>query len=500
MDKNKIILFFPRTEPDNIYRNLPIALLKIASQVVAKGFEVKVIDSRIDEDYENTIRKSLNNALCFGISSLTGYPILHSIRASKIAKEVNKDIPIIWGGWHSSILPEEVLKKDFVDIVIRGQGEKTVTELLSALSNGSSLEGMQGVSFKDLHGNIIHNPDRPFENVNNFYPVNFEIFDIGLYLRDTPLGTRTIFWNTSQGCPYHCGFCCTPTVYNRHWSSLSVSRILNEVEILVRRFGVNGILFTEDNFFTDEKRVRSICEGLIDGKLKIKWSTDARIDKVVKFSDEYFQLLKASGCAKLYLGAESGDQEVLDLIDKRIRVEDTLEVAELLDKHGIIAEFFLIVGFPVDPQKDLKHTLNMMRQIKKNFPNHQATPFLYTPYPGTKLFNLAVEKGLEVPIELEGWIRWTQHAPTVPWVDKKYADKIDRLTKFYFPFAYPSESLKNLMKDKKLGFLYKLIHRLARLRVEKNNFIFPVEWWMIKYFYYNIKRRYNVFKGLKVPR
>lgn len=500
MKKDLVVLFFPKTEPDNIYKNVPISLLKIGSQLVADGYRVKIIDSRFDEDYENTIESSLDEALCFGISTMTGYPIYLSVKASRIVKKINKEMPVIWGGWHCSILPDETIRNDFIDIVVRGQGEAAIVEVVRALSAGSGLDGIKGVSFKDANAQVVHNPDRPFQNVNDFAGVNFDILDISRYINETPLGSRTVFWNTSQGCPYHCGFCCTAAVYSRRWSSVKAERTLDEIEVLVKRYGVNGILFSEDNFFTDENRVKAVCEGLISRNLKIRWSTDARIDKIIKFPDEFFSLLKRSGCAKLYLGAESGDQEILNLIDKRIKVEDTVKAAELLHRHDILAEFFLIVGFPLNPERDLQKTMEMMRQIKEKYPDHQATPFLYTPYPGTKLFNIAVEKKLSVPKKLEDWIRWTQVAPTAPWINKRYADKVDRLVKFYFPFAYPSQSLLSLMRDKRFGFLYRMMHRLARARVRKNFFWFPLEWHLAKYFYYKIKMKYSLFKKLAVPR
>lgn len=498
--KDLVVLFYPKTESDNIYRNLPLAVLKIASQLLACGYRLSFIDARFDKDYKSSIQDSIKEALCIGISCMTGYQIYDAINASRIAKELNNDIPVVWGGWHPSLLPDETIRNDFIDILVRGQGENTFVEVLNALNNGYSLEGIGGVSFKDSQRGIIHNPARPMEDINNFSPVNFDVLDINRYVNETPLGKRTIFWNTSQGCPYTCGFCCTHTLYSRRWISLKVERIIKEIETLVRRFNIDGILFTEDNFFTDKNRVKEICEELIRRDIKIRWSTDARVDQIIHYDDAFLRLLKKSGCMKLYLGAESGDQEVLDFIDKDIKVEYTYRAAQILADHGIIGEFLLMLGFPLDPQKDLEKTLEMMKEIKKRFPNHQATPFLYTPYPGTKLFNFAVKNGLTPPNKLEEWIPWSSLEPTVPWVNKKYLDYVNRLIKFYLPFAYPSESLKSLMKKRLWGLFYKLTHRIAKFRLENNLFSFTAEWYIAKYFYYNIKLKYNLFKKIAVPR
>jgi len=276
--------------------------------------------------------------------------------------------------------------------------------------------------------------------------------------------------------------------------------ILEQLKVLSGRFGIDGIIFAEDNFFTDEKRVKEICEGLLSNNIKIQWATDARIDRAINFSDEFLALLKRSGCVKLYLGAESGSQEVLDFIDKDLKVDYTSRCAEMLYKHDIIAEFFLMVGFPLNPRKDLQETLKMMQRIKKFCPNHQATAFLYTPYPGTKLFNLAVKEGFLPPKKLADWSNWSVLTPSVPWINKRYMDEVNRFIKFYFPFAYPSASLSRIMCKKWSGFLYRLMHVLAKVRVEHNISVLPLEWYAVKYFYYGIKLKYNMFKGISVPR
>jgi radical SAM superfamily enzyme YgiQ (UPF0313 family) len=497
MQKDLVILFFPKTKPDNV---LPIALLKLASQITAKGYKVKIIDSRLDTDYRTTIERLIKDALCVGISSMTGYTIEHSLKASRIVKELDKKVPVIWGGWHCSMLPGQTLQNEFVDIVVRGQGEAAIVEILDALRSGQGLQGIRGISYKDAKGGIIHNEDRPFQDIKDFEPVNFDLLDISKYITATPLGSRTIFWNTSQGCPYHCGFCSTPILYKSRWSSLSVERILKEIEILMERFDINGLVFAEDNFLADPNRVRKLCEGLIEKKLDIRWSTDARIDSVIKLSDEFLSLLKKSGCVKLYLGAESGDQEILDLIDKYTRVEDTVAAAEKLHRHGIIAELFLMVGFPLDPDRDLDMTLKLIREIKEKYPNHQATPFIYTPYPGTKLFNLSVEKGLKAPQRLEDWINWTMLTITTPWVDRAYLNKVNSLIKFYLPFAYPSDSLLRTMRTFWPGIFYRVMHRIAHFRVKRNFFFLPAEWQVVKYLYYNFKIEHNLFKNMPVPR
>lgn len=500
INKDLVIFFYPRVDPQNQQKNLPMSVLKLASGVVAAGYRAKIIDARIQENYAALIEEVLDEALCLCVSCMTGHQINDAVEVSRQAKNKVPGLPVIWGGWHPSLLPEQTLASEYIDIVVRGQGEKTLLEIIDALKINSGLSGIRGVSFKDKNKVVISNSAREFEDINNFAGINFSLLDVNNYVHESPLGKRTIYWNTSQGCPFRCAFCCTSKVYGRHWSSLKVEKILGDLKVLSNRFSVDSVIFAEDNFFTDEQRVKQICEGLLKESINIKWATDARIDRVIHFDNDFLSLVKRSGCVKLYLGAESGSQEVLDFVDKDLKVDYTLEAAKMLSVHGIIAEFFLMVGFPLNPRKDLQDTLNMMRLIKKAYPNHQATAFLYTPYPGTKLFDFSVARGFIPPNSLLGWSSWSVLTPTVPWIDRSYMDKANRFIKFYFPFAYPSASLLQLMHKGFSGILYRMMHLLAKIRVEYNIFILPLEWHAVKYFYYGIKLKHGFFKNMAVPR
>lgn len=503
MNKDLILLFYPKTEPQNLYFNLPLSLIKIASQLKAGGFKPMIIDSRVEPGAMERVAELLPRAICLGVSCMTGYQIHEAIKVTQLAKRVDPDFPVIWGGWHPSLLPEETIRNKDIDIIVKGQGEKALGEIAEQLKNGGDLSGISGIVYRDKSGKTVFNPDRPFADINGFSPIDFSLFDnidIGKYIHRTPLGERTIFWNTSQGCLYDCGFCCTSAMHGRRWSGLKTESIIREIRILSSRFRIDSIVFCEDNFFTDRERIRRLSENLIAEKIKIKWAADCRIDQLLGFSDDLLSLFKKSGCDKIYLGAESGDQQVLDLIDKKIKVGDIYRAAEILDRHDIVGELFVMVGFFLDPKKDLEQTIALISRIKKNYPDHQATPTLYTPYPGTKLFEASRQKGFSSPRELDQWINWSILCANVPWINKAYRNRLNMLIKFYLPFAYPSKSLQKVMRKGKLGILYKLTHKLARFRISRNLLVFPIEWHLVNYFYYKIKPKRDIFKDLVSPR
>ena len=496
--KNSVVLFYPKTEKENVRIDIPLAPLKIGSQLKGAGYDVVIIDERFEEEYEKHLEDVIGSALFFGVSVMTGYQIYGALKASSFVRKNARGTSIVWGGWHPSVLPEETLKNDSIDVVVKGQGEITACELAKALKDGKDLKEVDGISYKK-NGKIVSNKDRAFQDLNDFYPVRFDMLDFKKHIYRSPLGNigeRSIYWNTSQGCPYACGFCSTHTIFCRKWSGLNADQVLKEIGILVRDHNVDGITFTEDNFFVDVKRVERICRGLVDNKIKIKWATDVRIDQINHFSEELMGLLKDSGCSKLYVGAESGDQDVLDLVDKHIKTDDIYKTAERLNKYKIISEFFMIVGFPLDPEKDLRNSLELVRNIKSRYPDHQFTPFLYTPYPGTPLMETALKHGLRIPDKLEAWTDWSVLTVNTPWVDKAYYDKAKMFLKCIYPLAFPSSLLEEKFKKGFTGLLYSTLHRIEKFRLENDFLLFPIEWKLMKLFYYGLMVRLNLFKNL----
>lgn len=500
MKKKHVVFFYPDSGNEYIHKHLPLAPIKLGSQLLPEGFGVEIVDGRVDKNYQQKFESSLKDALFLGVSVMTGKPIRQALKASSFAKKMNKDLPVVWGGWHPTVLPAQTVRNENIDVVAIGQGERIIAELANAFWENKPLKNVRGIAYKDTEGNVLENEPMPFLDVNSFKSVDFSLVDINKYAHDLYLGKRTIAWNTSQGCPYSCAFCSTPRIFNRRWSGLKADTVIDEIEILVNRMGVDGISFTEDNFMVDLNRVRKICEEIIKRKIRLKWAMDLRVDQTLRLSDEYLELMKKSGCTKVFLGAESGDQEVLDFVNKGITVEGTHEAVRRFNEHGIIAELLSMVGFPLNPKRDLMKTVKLIRDIKSKYPNHQATTYLFTPLPGTRLFDIAVQKGLDKPEKLEDWMDYSALSVVTPWVDKKYLETLNMFVKFYIPFAYPSEYLKGMFKHRIFGFWYKMLHKLALFRMKRNFFKFPIEWIIIKFLYYNIKVRYNMLKGAKAPR
>lgn len=185
-----IVLFNPKAgdEYPGVIR-LPLALLCISS-LIHKRYKIKIVDSRVEIDWEQKFRRLIQNEpLCVGITSMTGEQIHNGLFASKIIKEYNKEIPVIWGGTHPTLLPEQTLENEYVDVIVRGEGEKTFQELVDALASGSPLKDIRGISFKE-DCRIRHNKGRDYLNLNELPDLPYHLVNMECYVNTMLVGGK----------------------------------------------------------------------------------------------------------------------------------------------------------------------------------------------------------------------------------------------------------------------------------------------------------------------
>jgi len=470
-----VILFYPKTGADEVCR-VPLSVLAVASPLEKAGFIPKIIDARVEHDYKRMLRTSLNDAICVGISSMTGYQIYGGLEAARLIREKDPHIPIIWGGFHPTLLPSQTIKHHLVDIIVRGQGEVTITEVVRRLDKNLPLKDLLGITYKE-GGKIIKTQNRPISDVNDFPPMAYHLVDVEKYLIHD-ISPRSLDYISSRGCPHRCGFCAISRFYERKWSGLKTKRVLDELEYLVDRYKVNGIKFEDDNFFTDKERVHKICKGMIERGLDIRWHASCRCEYLKGYDNDLLNLMKKSGCHTLAFGAESGSQKVLNAIKKDILVEDTLKSAEVCRLYGIRGAYSFMMGFPFETKDDLAQTMTLMDRLRSVNPDVEMNMFIYTPFPGTPLYDLAIKHGFREPKSLEEWSYFSHWKIVVPWIDKKYKRLLEELS--YLSWFAFSLGLENRVKKKYFKLSVKILHKLSLLRWKYRFFEFPIEWELIK--------------------
>lgn len=436
----KIILFAPRATLEVRHIGVPLSLLAVATPLSLEGFDITIIDGNLDDDYLDKISACLEGAFCVGITSMTGPQIKHGIKAANLVKERYPGLPVIWGGFHPTILPEQTLEHPAVDIVVRGQGEETFKELVVRISAGLAYDDVSGISFKK-EGQVKNNPDRPAVRLDKLPPLNYELIDVERYIVKTDYATRALDYITSYGCPYKCSFCAEIFVNKRFWNALSAERVLSDIERLVERYKIDGLRLADSSFFIDVKRTENICRGLLSRNIKVTWgNVNGRTDNLLKYSDESWALMQKSGLRDILIGAESGSQEMLDFIDKEATIEDTIKLKRISSKYNVSLFVSTMIGVPykgpkesrLNIKRDLYSVLDLIDKLQAVDNRHFIAIFIYTPFPGTPMYELSLKYGVKAPTSLEEWGDINLNTTNLPWVPKKYEKLVEYLTQFIF--------------------------------------------------------------------
>jgi radical SAM superfamily enzyme YgiQ (UPF0313 family) len=463
----RVVLFFPS------YRSIeaapPLALLALAPIAEQRGFEVDIVDSTIDPNYCQHVVAQLDRALCVGISIVTGPMIIEAIEVAKAVKAARPDVPVVLGGWHPSTLAEESLKASYIDVIVRGQGEITFGEILDRLQSRSSLKGINGCSYRTADGEIVHNPSRHTTNISELPPKAYHLVDIEPYAK--LCGRRWVYYTSSHGCPYDCSFCSNASLYGRAWNALPAER--------VSHFRLQLVSVVDDNFLVDRQRGVEIAAGLVECGVKFDWCIQTTANFLLRSSDDEVRLMRRAGLSRVFIGAESGSDDVLRSVNK-VRFQATKilhQVAEKCYRAGITTTFSLIFGLPGETEEDRRQTLAMIRDIKGKYPTTEFHSNIYTPYPGAPNYRQAVEMGLREPDSLEEWAQFYPKFQRLPWIDSNTHRQIQRM-RDYIRIAYGAEPVRPRSALRKAA--HRVLTPVARARLSRNHYEVPVELWALK--------------------
>jgi anaerobic magnesium-protoporphyrin IX monomethyl ester cyclase len=455
--RRKVVLYNPRA----VFFTMPLGPLAVASDLDPLRYEVVLIDGRLEDDPERAVLAQLDDAVCLGVSVLTGDPIRDAVRISRAAKAQRPDLPVIWGGWHPSLFALECLEEPSVDVTVQAQGEETFREILERLERGESLEGCLGCAYRTPTGEARLNGARPLRNVNTFRTHNYELLPVERYY--ALKGKRQLDYISSQGCNFRCAFCADPFVYKRRWVGFEPARVGEEVETLWQRYRFDDLSFQDETFFTRAERVEAIADEFIRRKLPITWAATMRADQGDRLPDEVMAKCKQSGLRRVIIGVESGSQAMMDWIKKDIKLEQVFLSAEKCRRHGVAVIFPFIVGFPNETDESVRASLDVAKRLRALSPAFQTPIFYFKPYPGSSITEEAVRDGYQLPCNLEEWADFDFIGSAGPWVSAERHQLIERF-KFYQQVAWDQPKAWQ-----------KPIQQLARWRCERDFYALPIE-------------------------
>lgn len=460
--KKTILLYNPRT----VFYDMPLALLAIGTQV-CESYKVILVDGRLESDPEAILKEHASDLLAVGITSLTGSPLKDAIHFSEKVKQHAPETPVIWGGWHTSLFPEQVLKDvPEVDISVQGQGETAFKEIIEALENMRSFAAIRGIVYRNAEGTITKNPPRIMEDVGALPRINYDLIDVERYFKAK--GRRQFDFITSAGCFFRCTFCADPFVFERKYSGLMPDRMVEDLLYYHARYQFDDLNFQDETFFTYPKRILEMAQAFKDAGTPFTWAATMRADQGNRLDLEDFKLCQEGGLRRLLIGVESGSQEMMDWLKKDIKIEHVRLCADRCKELGIHVIFPFIVGFPKESEKSVQSTKDMIRELALMSPKFETPVFYFKPYPGTKITDEVVQEGAyTLPETIQEWSDFDYIGSKGPWVSEALYRDMERY-KFYLRIQRQKNKLLLPLKW------------ISRKRIQRLNFRFPVEKYIVE--------------------
>ncbi len=394
MRTRKVCLINPPTSRarDDIF--FPMGLLVLATILRAKEIPVEIVDfdlefrkqPRFRDDFDAYAafaveRLTATDANVFGIGSIcSNFP-----NALSLAKKLRVALPeskiILGGPQPSSVAPKTLNTFPYIDAVVVGEGERTLTELVESDWSETSLKQIFGIGYR-CGEKVTINPPRPLiENLDELPPPDFSLVNLREYLQLTP---SLALIEAGRGCPFRCSFCSTAEMWSRKYRAKSPGRILEEMRVLHEGFGIQDFALTHDNFTTSPKYVRQFTSYFLEhNREDFTWTSSARTDTV---TPDDLRVMRRSGCTGLFYGVDSGSDKIQKAIDKHLDLQEFRTILEASVQNGIRATTSFVTGFPQETPEDLDQTI-LLGQWAKIKGASEVQYHCLAPLAGTKLYH-----------------------------------------------------------------------------------------------------------------
>jgi radical SAM superfamily enzyme YgiQ (UPF0313 family) len=485
----KIILVQPRIGYMDALRSapfLPLGLLSAASKLV-QDFEVELIDARLTKNIEKRLIESLSNDTLFvGVTCHTGPMIRGALQVSRLVKQVS-NVPVVWGGIHASLAPEETAADPAVDICVVGEGEQTTLELAEALKSGKELDSVKGIAFY-RDGKVVRTATRDLLSPDRWSEPAYKLVDIQSYL---PLyaGRRSLSFQASRGCLHRCGYCYNAPFNRRTYRKLDPEIALARLQKLKEMVDFSDVYFVDDNFLVDRDWSEKIAAGCSD--LGLTWQIQGiDIGNLLRMPDVFFKRMRELGCRRLSVGVETGSNRIRRSIHKFGTRDDVVRAIGRLNGSGLDVYASFLTGLPGETIDDIRQTVELAFELVDRFDFVHCSPFYcYSPFPGTETYQAAIREGFVPPAKLEGWadtgswdhFSWERKTPDRV-LDRQFFEGLNTATLFI------DRKIKKYSTSKMLSILFGLYRPIARFRTRHLFLDYMPERWLLRKFYDYLSR------------
>jgi len=375
---------------------VPLGLTYIAAILEKNGHNIKIIDMNA----KNMSLVDLDNYLNgdFDVIGVTGMITQYSSVLSIIATSKMKcpKAKVILGGPLATTLFAELLENSLADFVVLGEGEKSISSLIESIESGSKIVDIKGIAYRDNGQIIVTKPVEPISNLDTLpFPAR-HLLDMQCYIQDhfKNLGLKIEGYNhirstnliSSRGCPYNCTFC-FKDMWGFRWRGRSAKNIVDEMSQLNELYGINGFFFNDDTFVLDRERIFELAAILKERELNFIWYCNGRINLM---DEDLLKAMYGAGCRCICYGIESGNQRILDSLNKGIKISDIRKVVAFTKNAGIKITGYFMIGMPGETNETIQDTISLARELDLDFYGFSIT----TPLPGTRIYLDAVDRGL----------------------------------------------------------------------------------------------------------
>lgn len=397
MKKQKILLINPPIRLSSPPTVFPSGLGYIAAALLKEGYEVRALDINGYRYDQETVRKKLKEYLVDGSFDIAGIGCLITCYdyvkwLINAIREINPQTKIIVGGGLGSSIPEITLNKLKADIVVKGEGEITIIDLLKTLEKKGDISRVRGIVFKKGDKIIRTLPRERIKDLDTLPLPAWHLFPMSIYLKNMFRieGLENLKGNSmnvfaGRGCPYQCTFCYE--TFEHKAATRTPKSVVEEVKILQKKYDIKVMCFPDDLFSIDKKWVMEFCDLLMKEKIKLTWICNIRVNTM---DEDMLRKMKTAGCILLDIGIESGSQKMLNIMKKGATVEQAAKALKTGRKLGFILNCNVMMGFPEETEETLNDTIDFC--IKNSI--HLTSIFFVTPYPGTAIYEQAKSMGL----------------------------------------------------------------------------------------------------------
>jgi anaerobic magnesium-protoporphyrin IX monomethyl ester cyclase len=365
----------------------PIGLLSVATySLTHSSHDIKVIDTHAQRMSYDQIEQKIRelNPDLVGIQALT-FSLCDVLLTAKRVKKANPDIKVVLGGPHVYLFPEETLNFPEVDFIVLGEGEKIFCELLNILEQGGDLSRLKGIGYKEGERSLVFPPDPFLTDLDSLPHPRRDLLPIRNYSSILSKGSCVTTLISSRGCPFQCIFCDRPHL-GKKFRHHSARYVVDEMKIC-RDLGIEEIIFYDDTMTINRDRVMEICRLLKEEKINLMWDVRAHINTVDK---DLLREMASAGCIRIHYGIESGNQRVVDVLRKNIRLDRVKEVFRETKRVGIETLGYFIIGNPTETREEIRDTIRFAREIDPDYVHLSVM----MPFPGTEIYRLGLEKGI----------------------------------------------------------------------------------------------------------